>query len=153
MGGIFIGVIVNGTIMAWILGTSASFNRPWGIAVDGNNNVLVADTNNHCIRRIATDGTVTTLKSFKRNHTGMCMHAYVCACVCVCMCTCSCMCYVLCMYVCIHVCLSVYMCVYMMCVCVRACLRVDGNEAVSESMCLSVRSISLFQCIFVYASE
>eukprot|EP00041_Stephanoeca_diplocostata_P023474 m.577772 g.577772 ORF g.577772 m.577772 type:complete len:483 (-) comp22300_c0_seq4:453-1901(-) len=50
-------------------GTSASFNRPWGIAVDGNNNVLVADTNNHRIRRIATDGTVTTLKSFKRDHT------------------------------------------------------------------------------------
>eukprot|EP00041_Stephanoeca_diplocostata_P023473 m.577849 g.577849 ORF g.577849 m.577849 type:complete len:123 (-) comp22300_c0_seq16:453-821(-) len=51
------------------VGTSASFNRPWGIAVDGNNNVLVADTNNHRIRRIATDGTVTTLKSFKRDHT------------------------------------------------------------------------------------
>jgi len=42
-------------------GTSARFNTPGALALDGSGNLIVADTGNHTIRRIATDGTVTTL--------------------------------------------------------------------------------------------
>ncbi len=41
-------------------GTSASFNSPWGIAVDDSGNVYVADTGNHSIRKITPNGDVTT---------------------------------------------------------------------------------------------
>lgn len=40
---------------------SARFNNPQGIAVDERGVVYVADTDNHRIRRIAPDGTVTTI--------------------------------------------------------------------------------------------
>lgn len=43
------------------IGQLASFNRPSGIAVDGNGNVFVADAGNNLIRKITTDGTVSTL--------------------------------------------------------------------------------------------
>lgn len=42
-------------------GTNARFSHPGGLAVDPAGNLLVADTGNHTIRRIAPDGTVTTL--------------------------------------------------------------------------------------------
>jgi sugar lactone lactonase YvrE len=42
-------------------GTSARFNTPRGLAVDTNGNVYVADEGNLTIRKIAPDGTVTTL--------------------------------------------------------------------------------------------
>jgi streptogramin lyase len=42
-------------------GTSASFNYPYGVAVDGSGNVYVADTVNHLIRKISPSGVVTTL--------------------------------------------------------------------------------------------
>jgi sugar lactone lactonase YvrE len=42
-------------------GTSASFRYPAGVAVDASGNVYVADQTNHMIRKIASDGTVTTL--------------------------------------------------------------------------------------------
>jgi sugar lactone lactonase YvrE len=42
-------------------GTAASFNTPSGIALDKHGNVYVADTGNHAIRKIAADGTVSTL--------------------------------------------------------------------------------------------
>ncbi|MBM3270486.1 MAG: hypothetical protein FJZ01_22860 [Candidatus Sericytochromatia bacterium] len=42
-------------------GTSARFNRPLGIALDASGTLYVADRNNHRIRRVAVDGTVTTL--------------------------------------------------------------------------------------------
>ena len=42
-------------------GTSARFRYPHGVAVDSSNNVIVADTYNHCIRKITPSGLVTTL--------------------------------------------------------------------------------------------
>ncbi|WMJ67659.1 gluconolaconase [Stenotrophomonas sp. 24(2023)] len=39
----------------------AQFNTPSGIAADAQGNLYVADTGNHAIRRIGTDGQVTTL--------------------------------------------------------------------------------------------
>jgi len=38
-----------------------SFNSPNGVAVDGDGNVYVGDTNNHTIRKITPTGVVTTL--------------------------------------------------------------------------------------------
>lgn len=43
------------------VGTAAAFNTPSSIAFDHEGNLYVADTGNHAIRRIAKDGTVTTL--------------------------------------------------------------------------------------------
>lgn len=42
-------------------GTSAKFNAPAGIALDGNGNVLVADSQSHRIRRVSPGGEVQTL--------------------------------------------------------------------------------------------
>lgn len=41
-------------------GRTATFHSPWGIAVGRDGIVFVADTGNHLIRRIGTDGRVTT---------------------------------------------------------------------------------------------
>lgn len=42
-------------------GSTARFSRPEGIAADSQGNIYVADTNNHRIRKITPDGTVSTL--------------------------------------------------------------------------------------------
>lgn len=39
----------------------ARFNAPFGLAVDAEGNLYIADTNNHLIRRISSEGLVTTL--------------------------------------------------------------------------------------------
>lgn len=42
-------------------GKEAEFNQPYGVAVDRNGNIYVADTLNHAIRMISPNGTVKTL--------------------------------------------------------------------------------------------
>ena len=42
-------------------GTSATFYRPWSVAVDASGVVYVADELNHAIRKITADGVVSTL--------------------------------------------------------------------------------------------
>lgn len=39
-----------------ITGTGLSFNNPSHVAVDGNNNIYVADTDNHRIQKLTSDG-------------------------------------------------------------------------------------------------
>ena len=41
--------------------TAARFDAPCGMAIDENDNVYVADANNHCIRKITPDGYVSTV--------------------------------------------------------------------------------------------
>ncbi|CAD7844276.1 MAG: hypothetical protein, partial [Olavius algarvensis spirochete endosymbiont] len=40
---------------------TAQFDLPAGVAVDSFGNIYVADTNNHCIRKITSAGVVSTL--------------------------------------------------------------------------------------------
>jgi len=42
-------------------GSAARFNFPYGLAIDLNDNVIVADASNHTIRRITPAGVVTTI--------------------------------------------------------------------------------------------
>jgi sugar lactone lactonase YvrE len=42
-------------------GNAARFNQPYGVAVDGSGNVLVADTYNRSVREVTAGGVVTTL--------------------------------------------------------------------------------------------
>ena len=48
-------------VSADVAGNAAQFNNPTGVTVDGAGNVYVADTFNHVIRKVSSDGTVTTL--------------------------------------------------------------------------------------------
>jgi len=42
-------------------GSAARFNTPRGLAVDANDNVYIADTSNHTVRKMTPEGVVTTL--------------------------------------------------------------------------------------------
>ena len=42
-------------------GTAASFNQPYGIAIDASNNIYIADRMNHAIRKITPAGVVITM--------------------------------------------------------------------------------------------
>jgi DNA-binding beta-propeller fold protein YncE len=42
-------------------GEAALFNRPYGVVIDGDGSILVADQMNHSIRRVTLEGKVTTL--------------------------------------------------------------------------------------------
>ncbi|MBK8726817.1 MAG: immunoglobulin domain-containing protein [Holophagaceae bacterium] len=55
---------VAGTIQGAANGgglTLAKFNSPWSVVADGSGNIYVADKDNHAIRKIAANGSVTTL--------------------------------------------------------------------------------------------
>ena len=41
--------------------TSARIGEPWGIAVDSSDNLYIADSNNNRIRKVTTDGVITTI--------------------------------------------------------------------------------------------
>jgi hypothetical protein len=43
------------------VGAAASFNGPFGLTVDANGDVIVADSTNHRIRKVTTGGVVTTI--------------------------------------------------------------------------------------------
>lgn len=49
-------------------GTSARFNGPYGLAIDSQNNVYVADGANQTIRKVTTTGVVTTLAGIAGNN-------------------------------------------------------------------------------------
>ena len=42
-------------------GAAAQFDDPFGLAIDQDNNIIVADSSNHRIRRITSAGVVTDL--------------------------------------------------------------------------------------------
>jgi sugar lactone lactonase YvrE len=39
----------------------AGLNEPWGLACDANGNLFIADASNHRVRKVAPDGTITTV--------------------------------------------------------------------------------------------
>ena len=41
--------------------TQASLSRPSDVVVDAEGNLYIADTGNHCVRKVDTEGTITTL--------------------------------------------------------------------------------------------
>ena len=43
------------------LAVNAQLNKPFGITMDNNNNLYIADKNNNCIRKVDTSGTITTV--------------------------------------------------------------------------------------------
>ena len=52
------------------IGPAAQFDHPAGLAVDASGAVYVADNGNHTIRKIAPNGTVSTLAGLARRHGG-----------------------------------------------------------------------------------
>ena len=58
-------------------GTNAQFDRPTGVAIDNDGSIIVADTENHRIRKIDSNGVVTTIAgSFSGYKDGTGTNAY-----------------------------------------------------------------------------
>jgi sugar lactone lactonase YvrE len=59
-------------------GAAAQFNGPWGVAVDGEGIIIIADRDNHRVRNITPDGTVSTFAGSGRqgfaDGTGVAAH-------------------------------------------------------------------------------
>lgn len=55
-------------------GTAAAFSFPTGLAAGGSGEVYIADTGNGSIRRLAPDGTVTTIFTGLADPTGLCWY-------------------------------------------------------------------------------
>ncbi|MGA9670615.1 MAG: chitobiase/beta-hexosaminidase C-terminal domain-containing protein [Terracidiphilus sp.] len=51
--------------------TSAQLYMPWGITFDSSDNLYIADYNNDAIRKIAADGTITTIAAYLYYPTGV----------------------------------------------------------------------------------
>jgi sugar lactone lactonase YvrE len=51
------------------LANQAEFNFPSGLAIDSKDNLYIADTNNHRIRLLTTDGNVTTISGTKKGYS------------------------------------------------------------------------------------
>jgi gliding motility-associated-like protein len=49
--------------------TSAEINLPWGISVDKNDNIYIADTKNNRIRKVDTNGVISTMAGDGSNFT------------------------------------------------------------------------------------
>lgn len=53
------------------LAMAASIDTPWGIGIDGEDRLLIADSENHLIRRVEHDGRLTTVAGTgKRGYSG-----------------------------------------------------------------------------------
>lgn len=63
------GTAGNGT---GAVGPQVALSTPSDVATDGNGNLYVADTMNHCVRKVAADGTVSTAAGVcgQRGYTG-----------------------------------------------------------------------------------
>jgi len=63
--GIITTIAGTGTVAGYTgdgsLATSAQLNSPSSVAIDGNGNLLIADTGNNCIRKVDADGIITTI--------------------------------------------------------------------------------------------
>jgi len=57
-------------------GSKASFNQPKGIAADAANSIYVADTGNNLIRKVTTDGQVSTLFSSGNSSSCLCLFKF-----------------------------------------------------------------------------
>lgn len=47
----------------------AEFNYPSGLAIDASDNIYIADTNNHKIRKLSPDGSVTTVSGSRKGYS------------------------------------------------------------------------------------
>ncbi|PJZ79235.1 NHL repeat-containing protein [Leptospira meyeri] len=65
----FAGSATSGLVDA--TGTSARFNKPNGVAIDSAGNLYIADTGNHCIRKITSAGVVTVFAGSNSGVSGL----------------------------------------------------------------------------------
>jgi sugar lactone lactonase YvrE len=63
-------------------GAAAQFNDPYGIAVDGEGSIIIADNDNKRVRKITPDGTVSTLFAVSCGLNGVAIDADGCVIVC-----------------------------------------------------------------------